>query len=290
MNYQEANRINTALSFYKGFQANKYYIEGFKEGMKLEKQRMLKEVRCLQENQLPLPLSSSVIQRFPITNTFTNNATVSVITVPAPTALGSISPNSCNASVNLTYSNPSFSNDEFCKTISAQPLMPIASCEVSQNAGISDRPKVKAIPKKDSKNARKTVQGMVMNKLQQQHMALMAGLSSTDFQKFLEKTRPHCVQQVHQLQQLQQLQSRLDQVQVVPPGENVELDSLKLAEGTFSFINTSQPNISSSSQEEILKENDEMQSQIDEAAHIFESLNLEDINKGKFIDLILLSK
>lgn len=284
MNYQEANRINSALSFYKGFQANKYYIEGFKEGMKLEKQRMLKEVRCLQETQLPLPLSSSVIQRFPVTNTFTNNATVSVITVPAPTPLGSsITSNSCNTSVNLTYSNPSFSNDEFCKTISAQPLMPIASCEVSQNAAIGDRPKVKAIPKKDNKNARKTVQGMVINKLQQQHMALMAGLSSTDFQKFLEKTRPHCVQQVHQLQQLnQQLQSQLDQVQVVPAGETVELDAIKHHDGTCSFLNASQRNASSSS-DEGLKLEDEIQTRIDETAHIFESLNLDDVNKGKHI-------
>lgn len=214
VNHQATNSATSALSFYKDFQANKYYIEGFKEGIKLEKQRMLKEVRCLQETQLSLPVPSSVIEHFSMASSVPNNSSVSVITVPSDT--GVISNDSCyssDAAINSSPSNFLPSVGQSSTTISSQPT--IASCDVSQNTAICDRPKVKAVSKKDNKSVRKTVHGMVMNKLQQQHMALMAGLSSSDFQKFLEKTRPHCVQQVHQLQQLnQQLQQQLDQVQV----------------------------------------------------------------------------
>ena len=212
--HQGPNNVSSALSFYKGFQANKYYIEGFKEGIKLQKQSMLKDARCIQESQLPLPLSSSVIENFSIANNFPSSSSVSVITVPAPTAAitNNVS-NSSNSVINLTCTSSLTSNTEISNTISSQST--IASGDVVQNTAINDRPKVKAVSKKDNKSVRKTVHGMVMNKLQQQHMALMAGLSSSDFQKFLEKTRPHCVQQVHQLQQLnQQLQLQLDQVQV----------------------------------------------------------------------------
>jgi hypothetical protein len=213
INHQGNNSVSSALSLYKGFQANRLYLEGFREGIKLEKRRILREVRCLQETQLPLPLSSSVIEKFSIASNFSSNSSVSVITVPAPTAIVSNTICSTNAAVNFTCPNALSSTGEIPSTISSQPT--ITSSDVSQNTAISDRPKVKAVSKKDNKNVRKTVHGMVMSKLQQQHMALMAGLSSSDFQKFLEKTRPHCVQQVHQLQQLnQQLQLQLDQVQV----------------------------------------------------------------------------
>lgn len=170
---------------------------------------MLNEVRSLQETHSPLPLSPSVIENLTtLSDNYPSTSSISLISVPGPSA--SISSTVTNPSSSTKTENISSTN-EVCSIL--QPT--ITSSSVSQNTAISDRPKVKAVSKKDNKSVRKTVHGMVMNKLQQQHMALMAGLSSSDFQKFLEKTRPHCVQQVHQLQQLNhQLQLQLDQVQV----------------------------------------------------------------------------
>ncbi|XP_031786072.1 ankyrin repeat and KH domain-containing protein mask isoform X3 [Nasonia vitripennis] len=278
---QGSNIVSSALSFYKGFQANKAYIEGMKTGIKIQKQRILREVRCLQDTQLPLPLPSTVIENFSISTNFSSNPSVSVITVPAPTATLSTSTcNSSNLSTNLTCSNSFTSIGEICSTISSQPTM--ASSDVSQNTAISDRPKVKAVSKKDNKNVRKTVHGMVLNKLQQQHMALMAGLSSSDFQKFLEKTRPHCVQQVHQLQQLnQQLQLQLDQVQHTShPGiDQVDSDVSKFhRDSACPFFSATQRNKIISNDDEILKLEDGTQIPIDEAVNIFESISFDDIN------------
>ncbi|XP_011496279.1 PREDICTED: ankyrin repeat and KH domain-containing protein 1-like [Ceratosolen solmsi marchali] len=280
MNYQGNNSIRSALSLYEGFQANRLYLEGFREGIKLEKRRILKEVRCLQETQLPLPLSSSVIEKFSIASNFSSNSSVSVITVPAPTAaVSNTICSSTNTAVNLTCSNASSSIGEIAGTIPSQPT--ITSSDVSQNTAISDRPKVKAVSKKDNKNVRKTVHGMVINKLQQQHMALVAGLSSSDFKKFLEKTRPHCIQQVHQLQQLnQQLQLQLDQAQQTskPTIDQVDSDFTRIhREGACPFFSTAQ-RTKISNDEEILKLEDGTQIPIDEAVNIFESISFDDIN------------
>ncbi|XP_058810032.1 uncharacterized protein LOC131675175 [Phymastichus coffea] len=255
-NYQNASSITSALSFYKGFQqANKYYIEGFKEGIKLEKQRMLKEVRNLQETQLPLPLTS--FENFPITtNDFLNTSSISLITVPASTgSISSIIPNSpCMSNLESTFNSDSLaSTEEICGT--SQPI--ISSLNVSQSTAINDRPKVKAVSKKDNKSVRKTVH---------------------DFQKFLEKTRPHCVQQVHHLQQLnQQLQLQLDQAQT---GQTERLqedaDTIKLhLQGPCPFFIDSLKYPKTTVNDEIMELGDGSHVPIDEAVNIFDSISFD---------------
>ncbi|KAL7286755.1 hypothetical protein TKK_0018900 [Trichogramma kaykai] len=131
---------------------------------------------------------------------------------------------------------------------------------------IPEEHRMKIKTRNDVKLAQKNVHEMVIDKLQQQHLSLMSGLSSDDFRKFLERTQPHCVQQVHQLKILnQQLQIQLEQTQKNTPdshSKNIQ------CEASCSFLQT------------MHNDNKDIQISLEKAINMFESIHFEKADSG----------
>lgn len=152
-------------------------------------------------------MASAIKETLSAANKFPTSPPLSLATIPATSTITLVT---SNTSSTTTPSPPSISTPPAVMAIS-QPIT--ASCDVSQNTAISDRPKAKPVSKKEGKNIRKAASSMADGKMQQQQATLIAGLQ----QQYQQQQHHHTyqVQQVHQLQQLnQQLQLQLDQVQV----------------------------------------------------------------------------